>query len=117
MGKWIERQFDRYRWIVLWTLLVLICTGLGYPTLNRFDARKVGNTDSAEYYALVASDSMRPPTLAQDRDPRPRILVPLIAKTIYRAVVGRTSTADPVFLALLLANSLFMATGEQRDTS
>lgn len=95
---------------VLWFVLFLICLGLGYPTLARYDSRITGNTDAAEYYSLVVSDTLKPPVSASQEEPRPRILVPLIAKAIHRLVDGRTRSADAVFLGLLFANSFFTAT-------
>lgn len=38
--------------LVYWLLFFLICCGLGYPTLARFDARQV-NVDAVEYFRLV----------------------------------------------------------------
>jgi hypothetical protein len=40
------------RSILLWGVLFLICLGLGYPTLNRYDPRKL-LPDSASYCRLV----------------------------------------------------------------
>jgi len=99
------------RKVVLWFLLVLICAGLGYPTLNRYDPRiAIGVNDSAEYYSLVTSaDFIAARSLAGD-SPRPRILVPFVARFIYRVADGHTRSADPVLFGLLIANALFCAT-------
>ena len=40
------------RSILLWEVLFLICLGLGYPTLNRYDPRQ-SLPDSASYCRLV----------------------------------------------------------------
>jgi hypothetical protein len=99
--------------LLLWCLSFLICWGLGYPTLNRYDPRKVpGTIDAADYANLVVS----PPGGSADRPAaemlkfRPRVLVPYVAKPIYRLAQGRTGSWDPVLFGLLVANSLFCAT-------
>ena len=38
--------------MLLWGVFFLICLGLGYPTLNRYDPRKA-LSDSARYAKLV----------------------------------------------------------------
>ena len=39
---------------LLWLLFFLICTGLGYPALNRYDPAKIeGTSDVAEYREIV----------------------------------------------------------------
>src|SRR5688500_20246253 len=38
-----------------------------------------------------------------------RVLVPFLARPIYRAVDGRVGTWRPEFLALLIVNSVFVA--------
>jgi hypothetical protein len=82
----------------LWFLFVLICLGLGYPTLNRYDSRVSGNVDSAEYYAMVESQELKPVAPTGDDSPRPRVLVPFVAKLFYRLARGHTGTADAGFL-------------------
>ena len=43
-----------WRRMVLWVIFFLICLGLGYPTLNRYDPRKTGGLlDSQVYYQSV----------------------------------------------------------------
>ncbi len=40
--------------VLLWSLFFLICMGLGYPTLNRYDPQSVpGLYDSVGYASLV----------------------------------------------------------------
>lgn len=93
------------RLIVLWGLFFLICFGLGYSTLNRYDPRTVGNIDSREYYKLVTGGP---------RDAvghwRYRVLVPYLAKPFYWLAEGRIGTWDPVFLGLLIVNAALCAT-------
>jgi len=103
---------------LLWLVFFLICLGLGYPPLNRYDPGKLqGTSDVAEYRAIVvgrdspaASDAMR----AFDRLARSencyRVLVPYVAKPFYWLARGRVRTWDPALLGLLVANSIFTAT-------
>ena len=91
----------------LWSLFFLICIGLGYPTLNRYDPRSViGLYDTRAYYARVTGDSLQ----ADQTDLAQRVLVPYLARPIYCLVNGRLKTWNPVFFALLAANSFFIAT-------
>lgn len=92
--------------ILLWLILFLICLGLGYPTLNRYDPRQtVGLSDSRAYYELVT----RGPG-AVEGFPRFRVLVPLLARPVSRLAAGRIGTWEPVFLGLLTVNAFFTAT-------
>ena len=92
------------QYIVLWPLFFLICFGLGYQTLNRADPR--GNlTDTRAYYGMVAG--VENPEFS---DYSQRVLVPYVAKPFYWIARGRVGTWDPVFLGLLVSNSLFVAT-------
>jgi hypothetical protein len=94
------------REITLWFLLFLICLGLGYPTLNRYDPRTVGGmSDSVWYYDLVTSGPR-----AAEREMRIRLLVPYLAKPFYRVAKGRLGTWEPVFFGLLVANALLTCT-------
>jgi hypothetical protein len=82
----------------------LICLGLGYATLKRYDPRETGNNpDSAYYYQIVTGQ-------ATEREFwRYRVLVPLVARPFYKMAEGRIGTWDPVLFGLLAANSLFVA--------
>ncbi len=88
---------------LLWVVLLIICFGLGYPTLNRYDPR-VLNPDSDSYYTLVTDG----PT-AVEGHLRFRVLVPLLARPFYHLAEGRIGTWNPVFFGLLMANSLLTA--------
>jgi hypothetical protein len=90
---------------VYWLLFFLICCGLGYPTLARFDARQV-NVDAVEYFRLVTDT----PSAAGDLL-RYRVLVPWVAKPFYWLSQGRIRSWNPVFFGLLISNSLFTASG------
>jgi hypothetical protein len=92
--------------VALWSLFFLICVGLGYPTLNRFDPRYVeGLSDTREYYQLVIGEGR-----IELDDLRHRILVPYVARPFYWLAKGHTATWDPVLFGLLCSNSLFVAT-------
>ena len=108
-GKHDKRICDMLRktahWILLWGLFFLICFGLGYPTLNRYDPRKSGNPDAIEYYQLVEGNPQAVPEYS-----RYRVLVPYLAKPFYWLAEGQVGTWNPVFFGLLVANSIFSAT-------
>lgn len=90
------------RLLLLWALFFLICFGLGYPVLNRYDARRIGN--AVHYYPMVEGK----PGLGYGQW-RFRVLVPLVAKPVYRLSQGWVRSWDPVAFGLLVANSLFCA--------
>jgi predicted membrane protein DUF2079 len=90
--------------VLLFGLFFLICFGLGYATLRRYDPRLPGNNpDSAYYYEMVTGEA------EQQAFWRYRILIPSAARPFYWLARGRTGTWNPVFLSLLVANSLFVA--------
>src|ERR1039458_8335781 len=92
--------------ILIWFLFFLICLGLGYPTLNRYDPRTApGTSDSAAYYDLVTAGPA-----AVEGKMRFRVLVPYVAKPFFWLARGRVKTWKPVFLGLLVANALCTAT-------
>ena len=89
-----------------WGLLLLcICFGLGYPTLNRYYPPSThGLGDSKQYYAMVE----RGPSAASGHW-KYRILVPILARPIYGAASGHLRTWNPTSFALLMVNSAFCA--------
>lgn len=92
---------------ILWLLFFLVCMGLGYPTLNRYDPRSVaGLYDTRAYYSLVTGA----PLQGDQSDLAHRVLVPFLARPIYWLANGHLHTWDPVFFALLTTNSFFIAT-------
>lgn len=103
----MARRANRHtgRLAVLWGLFFLICFSLGYPTLNCYDPRIAGNTDSVQYYKLVTGS---PQDAAGHW--RYRVLVPYLAKPFYWLAKGRVGTWDPVFFGLLVVNASFCAT-------
>jgi hypothetical protein len=105
-------------WIVASGLFFLICLGLGYPPLNRYDPGKLeGTSDVAEYCDIVVG---RQPQRADDgsgaiarlaqSENYYRVLVPYVAKPFYWLARGHVGTWDPALFALLVANAIFTAT-------
>jgi hypothetical protein len=90
-----------------WLLFFLVCFGLGYPTLNRYDpASNLAGAefDAAEYYQLVVgrvSDT--------DLPFRWRVLVPTLARPIFNVSTGRVGTWNPVWFSMLVINAGFVA--------
>ncbi len=92
---------------IVWTLFFLICMGMGYSTLNRYDPRTVaGLYDTKAYSSMVTGDRLQD----DQTDLSHRVLVPFLAKPVYWLVNGHTGTWHPAFLALLVVNSFFSAT-------
>jgi hypothetical protein len=94
------------RWL-LFALFFSICCGLGYPSLNRVDWRQApgGLDDVLTYRALVTS----PPAPDLDQHMQFRVLVPYLARPIYRMAKGRIGTWDPIMFGLLMVDSFFTA--------
>ena len=90
--------------ILLWSLFFLICMGLGYPTLNRYDPQSVPGLDDSIGYASLVTGGNR------GGDEAHRVLVPYLAKPIYWLAKDRLHTWNPVSFALLTVNSFFIAT-------
>jgi hypothetical protein len=98
------RRFGRE--MLLWLVLWLICFGLGYPTLNRYDPRAVaGLSDTIEYHSLVTDGPAAVSTHGKFR-----ILIPLLARPFSRLAQGRLGTWEPVSFGLLVVNAFFTAT-------
>lgn len=98
------------RALLIWAVLFLASAGLGYPTLARYDPRTApGVTDAAEYAQLVKTARFADARTLQER-PRPRLMVPWVARAVLSVIQGETRSADAVMLALLIANALFCAT-------
>jgi len=101
----------------LWLLFFLICMGLGYAPLNRYDpGRSAGTSDVPAYRDVVMGlKSSRPldgsgpyARLAQSENYY-RVLVPLVARPFYWLARGHVGTWDPALFGLLAANSIFTA--------
>jgi hypothetical protein len=102
-GRKVPRALTH--WVVRWLLFFLICTGLGYTSVERYQPRAIpGLSDSALYYRLVTGEEV------QTRDIRFRILVPYVARPFYSLSKSFLDQERAVYLALLIANSIFCAT-------
>jgi hypothetical protein len=103
---------------LLWLLFLLICLGLGYPTLNRYDPTKLeGTSDVGEYRDIVighepwrALEGTGPYARLARWENYSRVLVPYLAKPFYWVAKGRVGTWDPALFGLLMANAIFTAT-------
>ena len=91
------------RSILLWGVFFIICFGLGYPTLNRYDSRKA-LPDSASY-ARLATDG---PSKVEGYF-RFRILTPYLVRPLYLLANGRVRSWDALLFGFLLVNSFFVA--------
>src|SRR6266511_771903 len=93
--------------LVLWPLFFVICFGLGYATLRRYDPRTTdGLSDVSKYYAIVTGAN----TSNFKEMFRCRILVPYIARPFYWFAQNYLHTWNPGFFGLLMANALCCAT-------
>lgn len=93
------------RWIVRWLLFFLICLGLGYAAVQRYDPRTApGLTDVNVYFRMVGGEEV------PAREMRFRVLVPSVAKPFYLLTRKFLDNSRAIDLALLLANSIFCAT-------
>ncbi len=105
LNNWIPRTAHS---IIVWFLFFLICTGLGYAALKRYDPRTtVGMTDVHAYYRMVQGEPLTRPRADVFAG---RILVPFLARPFYRLLRRFDGSFDPVLLALLIVNSAFCAT-------
>lgn len=100
-------RIPRSRLALLFLLFFCICCGLGYPILNRIDWRTApgGLEDLQKYAGMVISH----PIVDVNDHTRYRVLVPYLARPIYRAANNHAGTWDPIMLSLLVVNSLFVA--------
>jgi len=83
--------------------LVLICFGLGYPTLNRHDPRHL-LLDAATYGKLAQQGPRDIPSPF-----RFRVLVPYLAHSIAVLAERHIATWDPLLFGFLVVNSIFVA--------
>ena len=89
--------------VVLPCIFFLVCLGLGYPTVNRYDIR-TAVPDSADYTRMVDTgpEAARPAY-------RARVLVPYLARPFARIAQGHVGNWNPTSFGLLIANSLLTA--------
>jgi hypothetical protein len=100
-----SRYLKHWQSALLLTLFFLICIGLGYPTLNRYDPPKVqGTSDSVNYFNLIR-------TGPQDAEGhwRYRVLVPYLAKPFYWIAKNHIGSWNPISFGILIINSAFVA--------
>ncbi len=91
-------------WLVRWLLFFLICLGLGYASVQRYDPRQTpGLSDAAIYFRMVPGEDVRA------REMRFRVLVPWIARPFYAAAAKFVDQSRAIALALLISNSIFCA--------
>ena len=95
------------RLLLLFLIFYFICCGLGYPILNRIDWRQApgGLEDVLTYADLVTTT----PTPDLNQHMQFRVLVPYLARPIYRIAKNHIGTWDPIMFALLAVNSFFVA--------
>ena len=96
----------RTRLLLLCVILFFICCGLGYPSLSRIDWRQApgGMEDVITYAGLVTGT----PTPDLNQHTQFRILVPYLARPIYRLAKNHIGSWDPIMFGLLLVNSFFV---------
>src|SRR5713101_4962388 len=94
--------------VLLWLLFFVVCCGLGYPTLSRYDPAHTGGlTDSVVYQQMVVGP---PAPRSRVEVFGGRVLVPYTARLFYSLVGSHLNTWNPVALSILLSASLFCAT-------
>ena len=92
--------------LLLWVLFFLICLGLGYPPLKRYDPTKLeGTSDVAEYRNVVMGLPSGRPLRGSGAYARLtqwenyyRVLVPYVARPFYWMARGHVGTWDPALL-------------------
>lgn len=95
------------KFVILWPLFFLICGGLGYPSLRRFDPRVTpGLSDTIKYHALTTGADQS----AYAERFRGRILVPYVARPFYWFAQAYIPTWDAAFFGLLVSAAIFCAT-------
>jgi hypothetical protein len=97
----------RSRLLLLFLIFFFVCCGLGYPILNRIDWRQgPGGLDDVVIYAGLVT---APPTADVNQHMQFRVLVPYLARPIYRMAKNHVGTWDPIMFGLLMVNSFFVA--------
>lgn len=89
--------------IYLWLLFLILCFGLGYQGINRYDVRtSSGMGDVRVYYQMTEYGAgWQEPIWLH------RALIPSLARPIFLALKGRTLHWNAVYLSLHLWNSFF----------
>jgi hypothetical protein len=95
--------------LLLWPLFFVICVGLGYAGLNRYDPRKIpGLSDTYKYYALTVDADLGVYFFKEMF--LGRVLVPGVAHPFCWFARRFLPSVNAGFFGLLMANSLFCAT-------
>lgn len=97
----MSNQLSIRNGLVIGLLFFLICFGLGYPILNRYDPGKIPGTSDAAGYC----DAVRSPLRIASYRP----LVPMLAKPFYWIAVGHMESWDPALFGMLMATALLSA--------
>lgn len=87
--------------VLLGVLFSLICFGLGYSILNRYDPGKIGGTSDAADYSEMVRNPLR---IASYRP-----FVPALAKPFFWAADGRSGSWDPALFGMLASTSILTA--------
>lgn len=90
------------RRFLIWIVLFLICLGLGYPTLNRYDLRTA--VPDAGVYAKIATDGPG----AVENHFRFRVLIPFLVRPVYAVAQGHLGSWDALSFGFLIVNSAFV---------
>jgi hypothetical protein len=93
------------KYALLFYLFFMICLGLGYSTLNRYDpSQSTGISDAKHYFNMVKSGIQ-----SAGGHWRYRVLIPYAAKPISWLVKNRVGDWNYISFSLLVINSLFCA--------
>ena len=93
------------RLAILYVLFFLIAAGLGYPALNRYDPRTVPGLSDVQSYAAMVTGTPAPGPDHMNF----RVLIPWMARWVYRVAHGHVGSWDPVMFALVAVDALFEA--------
>jgi hypothetical protein len=101
------RSLGIRNFLLLWPLFFVICFGLGYPTLRRYNPRYTeGLSDTPKYHSITTGAD----TSAFNEIFRCRILVPYVARPFSLFAKTYIPAVNAGFFGLLMANALFCAT-------
>jgi len=89
--------------VLLWLLFLILCVGLGYQGVQRYDVRISGGMgDVRVYYQMTEYGAgWQEPIWLH------RALIPALARPIFLAIKGRTGSWDAVYLSLHVWNAFF----------
>jgi len=90
---------------VLYVVFFLIAAGLGYPALNRYDPRVAPGLSDVQSYAAMVTGTPTP----GPEHMKFRVLVPWMARPLYRLAEGHVGSWDPVMSGLVAVDALFEA--------